>query len=189
MKNHFFDVGANIGQTFSDYLNKTNNFDGWDVWCFEPSPRHLPELMQEVQKWSSRYKIHVCPFGIRGDSGTLTFHQKDDPRGDSFQPYLASDHETLNLTTGYDLRVFAAGIIDSIDALTDPKDRIVLKLDCEGSEFSILLKLLKDPIILPRVVEIFVEFHHIERGGSHVERDAIIKSYAARGIVLHQWMY
>ena len=39
MKHHFFDIGANIGQTFDDFLTKTTAFDGWDVWCFEPSPR------------------------------------------------------------------------------------------------------------------------------------------------------
>lgn len=189
MKHHFFDVGANIGQTFTDFLTKTDRFDGWDVWCFEPSPRHLPELMATAAAQESRFWVHVCPFGIRGESGTLAFHQKDDPQGDSFEPYLASDHETQNLRTGYELRVFSAGIVDAIDALTDPGDSIILKLDCEGSEFSILEKLLKFPSALARLAEIHVEFHHIKEGGSEDESNKLLRAYAARGIELKRWMF
>ena len=189
MRRHFFDVGANTGQTFTDFLSKSAAHDGWDVWCFEPSPRHLSALMVSASHWSQRYKVHVCSFGIRGTSGMLAFHQKDDPRGDSFEPYLASDHETQNISTEYCMCVFAAGIVDAIEALTDPGDEIVLKLDCEGSEFSILGTLLKHAGALSRVREIYVEFHHISSKGSHKDRDALILMYADKGIELKQWMF
>jgi hypothetical protein len=145
--------------------------------------------METAAAQESRYWVHVCPFGIRGESGSLAFHQKDDPRGDSFEPYLASDHLTANMRTSYDLRVFSAGIEDAVYAFTLPADKIVLKLDCEGSEFSILEKLLRAPSALQRMTEIHVEFHHIKEGGSVEEANRLRRIFAARGIELHQWMF
>ena len=47
---HFFDVGANVGQTFDDYLTKQPRFDGCHVWCFEPSPRHFVALCRKSRR-------------------------------------------------------------------------------------------------------------------------------------------
>ena len=118
--NHFFDIGANVGQTFDDYLCKTNKYDGYTVWCFEPSPRHVPALMNKAVENSKRYTINVCPFGLRGRITVSKFYQKDDPRGDSFESYLASDHETKNMEYGYAIYSPAIGIADFIKSSTQP---------------------------------------------------------------------
>lgn len=186
--NHFFDVGANIGQTFDDFLNKTNDFDGWQVWCFEPSFRHLSKLSEKISEQSQRYKISMCPFGLRGSTELSQFYLKDDPRGDSFEHYLESDHVVYNMDSGYGLIVPAIGIGDFILKYTDDGDRIVVKLDCEGSEYDLLTGLLRDKEALSRVSGIFVEWHKINLG-SALPAQTLAEAYEKAGIKFERWMF
>jgi FkbM family methyltransferase len=185
--NHFFDVGANIGQTFTDYLNLHPEFDGWNVWCFEPSPRHLPGLMEAAKHQSSRYKVHVCPFGVRGYSGVLPFYTKDDPRGDSFEKNLASDHQTNNLDEGYSFHVVSYGIASVILSASKEGDSIVLKLDCEGSEYDILAALLHRQESLKRISRILVEWHKIDDPIRSAEE--LADAFNKEGKPLEAWMF
>src|SRR5882757_10487405 len=105
--NHFFDVGANCGQTFDDFLCPTTEFDGWHIWCFEPSPRHLPALMEKCSSVADRFKISICPFGLWDYNGIRKLWEKDDPRGDSFGEHLNS---TANLQRGWEMLVPVASI-------------------------------------------------------------------------------
>jgi FkbM family methyltransferase len=184
---HFFDVGANVGQTFDDYLiPRAADFADHVIWCFEPSPRHLPALMEKAH--SSVFNVRICPFGLGGRTSAPVFFQKDDPRGDSFSPHLASDHVTANLLLGYTLHgaVFAAG--EFILAHTAPDDRITLKLDCEGSEYALLQALLLERDALARIENILVEWHTIE---PRPELDAAELEflYAQIGHPLGRWMF
>jgi FkbM family methyltransferase len=185
--NHFLDVGANIGQTFKDYLNPRAEYDGWNVWCFEPSPRHIHALMDEAKHQSSRYTIHVCPFGVRGYSGILPFYTKDDPRGDSFEENLASDHQTNNLNEGYSLHAVSYGIASVILSASKTGDQVVLKLDCEGSEYDILAALLHRQESLKRVSRILVEWHKIDNPIRSSEE--LIEDFIKAGKPLEAWMF
>jgi FkbM family methyltransferase len=186
---HFFDVGANIGQTFDDYLLKHPAWLGGEIWCFEPSPRHLPALMAKAASMADQFRVHVCPFGLRGDSGVRSFFQKDDPRGDSFESYLASDHLTQNMETGYTLHGVSIGIDVAVCGLTKPGDEVTLKLDCEGSEYSILTALLNQPATLERISAILVEFHTIKTNERPLGRTELEARYLEIGKPLHQWMF
>ena len=74
--NYFFDIGANIGQTFDWFLAKTNEYDGWTVWCFEPSPRYMAGLICTAARFRSRYRI---AFAVSGADGLAGFYEKLDP--------------------------------------------------------------------------------------------------------------
>lgn len=163
MKNHFFDVGANIGQTFDDFLlPRAKEFCRHTIWCFEPSPRHLPALIAKADSLAFEFDIHICPFGLGGRTSAPVFFQKDDPRGDSFCSHLASDHLTQNLTQSYALHGAIFSAAEFILAHTAPDDRITLKLDCEGSEYALLAHLLHEPQALARIESILVEWHTIQ---------------------------
>jgi len=188
--NHFFDIGANVGQTFTDYLNKHPEYDGWTVWCFEPSPRNLPGLFKEVQAQQERYRIRICPFGISGATGLMRFYMKsDDCRGDSFFHHLESDHVATNMETQFDLYCATHGISDFILTQTAPGEQIVLKLDSEGSEYATLLALLANPEALARVTEIHVEWHGIKPGDRREQAGILDYAYRQAGKPLRQWMF
>ena len=192
MKHHFLDVGANVGQTFTDFLNLHTEYDGWTVWCFEPSPRHLPALMEAAYHQSDRYEVHVCPFGMRGAYSILPFFQKDDCRGDSFSDDLASDHKTENLKTKYYLHALSVGPGAFIRQHTLPDDEIILKLDCEGSEYWILKSIVDDCIyqrdsILNRISTIYVEWHTIARIHSKSAKE-LSSFFEQVGKPLQRWL-
>lgn len=187
MKRHFFDVGANVGQTFDDYLlPRAAELTDTVIWCFEPSPRHLPALMAKVATLG--LDVRICPFGLGGKTATPVFFQKDDPRGDSFSSYLASDHLTQNLKPGYTLHGAVFSVADFILANTDPADRITLKVDCEGSEYALLAHLLQSPEALDRIDRIMVEFHTIAPEPV-LGPDALQWLFAKVGRPLGQWAF
>jgi len=184
MSSHFLDVGSNCGQTFTDYLNKDTKYDGWTVWCFEPSPRHIPALMEEARRQSSRYTVKVCPFGVYSFTGSERFFQKDDPMGDSFQPYLASDHVTENLETGYELICPVVKLSDFIPRHIPDGEYIELKIDAEGSEYGILYDLLEREKMVDRIM---VEWHQIDPSGKD-DRLELIERYRKIGKELEPWL-
>lgn len=193
MSLHFLDIGANIGQTFTDYLRQNRQFDGCEVWCFEPSPRHVPALMQTAQMWQHSYKIHICPFGLRGHNEITRFYMKDDPRGDSFAVNLASDHKTENLQTGYILEGYAHGLVEFLVDKTQPGDKVVIKIDAEGSEYSILTELAcqlqGDPEMLARIDRIMVEWHTIDADAECWDQGKLADEFDRLGKPLERWMF
>lgn len=188
--NHFFDVGANIGQTFDQYLCGNKIHDGWKIWCFEPSVRHFPALCAKIDQVKSRYSVVLCPFGIGGENTTAHFYPKADPRGDSFERYLYCNPPTpvVNLEAGYDLVFPMVSLPEFILRHTAPEDNIELKLDCEGGEFTALPALLACPDALKRVSEFFVEFHH--NGDGWADRmNQIRNAYSAAGKLIKPWFF
>lgn len=179
--NHFFDVGAFKGTTLTDFLSKTSDYDGWTVWCFEPSPRHLAELIETAKQFIDRYKIKICPFGIAAWMGPHIFYEKDDPMGDSFEESLASDHPTNNLNPGYQLLAPCLSLGYLCRYHLQEQDRIVVKLDCEGSEYGILESL--SHYTPPQITKIFVEWHTI--GTPHDTPENLIKR---QKVPVEQWL-
>jgi FkbM family methyltransferase len=175
--NYFFDVGANIGQTFYWYLEKTNEFDKWGVFCFEPSPRNLTQLTLEAQKHTAKYNIVICPFGLGGDWEISKFYLKTDPAADSYsEKWLENEYSSLQvLSSKIDISWF-------IKTYTTENDNIVLKLDCEGSEYEILKSLLQNQDLLSRISKIMVEWH-----GQEKKKEELIESFKKINKSLEAW--
>ena len=156
---HFFDIGANVGQTFDQFLSQTTEYDGWTIWCFEPSPRHFAQLLENCARYRDRYIINICPFGIGEYSKLLRFYEKDDPMGDSFEERLWNDHEPKNINNGYTVIAHALSIQEVIDELIPEEDSVIVKLDVEGSEYGILESLALDTP--KQIKKLLVEWHNI----------------------------
>lgn len=153
--NHFFDVGAHNGNTFN---HLGSEYDKWNIWCFEPSPRHLPDLIARGRNLNYRFNIIVCPFGLGGKNELLEFHLKNDPQADSFSNKFSTNMEEVGCK-------FMVGIFDISEFIlnhTASEDTIHLKLDCETSEYEILNSLIKRPQSFDRVKKLMVEFHSKE---------------------------
>ena len=182
--NHFFDVGANIGQTFDQYLCGNKNHDGWK------SVRHLPALVARIEQVKTRYSVVLCPFGIGGENTTAQFYPKADPRGDSFEQYLYCNPPTpvVNLTAGYELVFPMVSLPEFILRHTSPEDNIELKLDCEGGEFTALPALLNYPEALKRISTFFVEFHH-NGVGWDARMKEIKENYSKAGKLIQNWFF
>lgn len=158
---HFFDIGGNAGQTFDYLATLPRDYRDHKFWVFEPSPRHFAKLLEKCRQMAHAYDICVCPFGIGGTTGIKQFREKDDPLGDSFMPWLASDHIVHDVDNGYQVLSAVISLPEFILAQTSKNDRIVLDIDAEGSEYEILAALTTVPSAWSRVSEIMVEWHHI----------------------------
>lgn len=162
--NHFFDIGANIGQTFDWFLLPTKEFDGWTIWCFEPSPRNVCQLLEKAKQLQERYTIIVCPFAITGSSRPVRIFQNENPIGDSlFEKYWVGNEESKNLAVNYQIMSLSVPLGEFISNHTSDGDNVVLKLDCEGSEYDALRNLIQYPKALHRCSRIMVEWHKTGR--------------------------
>jgi FkbM family methyltransferase len=118
--------------------------------------------MEQARTFSKRFNIIVCPFALYGKTGTESFYEKVDPTADSLVPVeLRRPSGELIQNREDSIRIGVATVSASrfIMDNTKPGDEIVLKLDCEGAEYSILDNLLDNPIALARVKKIFIEWH------------------------------
>lgn len=184
--NHFLDIGANVGQTFDDFLLKRPDLDGWTVWCFEPSPRHLPALMAKAAEVAPFYaSVRIVPAGVGGEYSLRRFWTKDDPRGDSFSVRLASDHETKNLAEGFEIHAVTVDIADFIERTPG---RHTVKIDAEGAEYAIMERLIGATHIHDRIDCIMVEWHDTD---THEARSAsgYIERARSAGLRVEPWEY
>lgn len=176
---HFLDVGANSGQTFDWYLLKTDWYDGWHIWCFEPSVRHLQTLrsrcLEIMDNNSHNFTITVCPFALSDFTGYTKLFETHDHLGDSL------------INTGYPNRVETfCGVVDAakfIQSEIPVSDKMVLKVDTEGSEIRILDSILNCASVLSRVEAVYIEFHAITMSKSQ----QIIEKLKAANIRVESW--
>lgn len=151
-----FDIGAHIG-SFSVLWKRKN--PGARIVCVEACPENIPVLMANVAHFATAIVHAACtydkgdiallnsvmPGGVAtGGSGILTEDLRDKP----FPDYYWKDFRPLD-------KVTLESLMDAVGV-----DRIdVLKLDCEGSEFSIL----ENTPSLDRIGIIFGEYHGLTR--------------------------
>jgi FkbM family methyltransferase len=164
--NHYFDIGANNGTALRGYLSKTDAYDGWTVWCFEPSLRHIQPLLEEAKKHQGRYKVIVCACGVTGTASFTPFYPKHDQSADSFY----YEHAPRNGVFGDDLGFtqFSAGVTLShiLETNTTENDQVEISIDSEGSEFDILANLLDNYHLIKRIIRLGVEWH-VYAGTNH----------------------
>ena len=184
MTKHFFDVGGNIGQTFDWLATLPHDYSDHTIWVFEPSPRHYTKLITKCKEMSKKYTIKLCPFGLGGKNDTITFYEKDDDKGDSFETWLKSDHEVTNIHQGYEVVASMISLPEFILKVTEPGDEVVLDIDSEGSEYPMLEALVKNPEPMKRVTEIIAEFHHIKNPERFMSKDELKAEIAKHNIKL-----
>ncbi len=189
MSSHFFDVGANVGQTFDQFLCQTNVYDGWTVWCFEPSPRHHAALLEKSQQMRDRFVVKVCPFGLSDRSAIIRFFEKDDAMGDSFEERLSGLRQTNNLSKGYEIMAPVFSICDFIKNMTKDNDLIHLKIDAEGAEYAILSDLSRSDNLRSRVKKLWVEFHGCDSDTKYGSRQDLENKFKELGLPIEGWMF
>lgn len=190
--NFFFDIGANQGQAFDWHLCKTPVYDGWEVYLFEPSPRSLAKLLEKAEEMAHRYQVTVLPFAIDGSIGTALFNESADSLCDTLQ-HGSLHNELWNYPSesGYRVMVAKVKLSDFILQHTHPGDRIVIKLDAEGSEYGIVQDLLNHPEAMSRVKEMLIEWHYVAQE-CHQERlleESLMAQLKAAGCDAKIWPY
>lgn len=165
MKKVVVDIGANVGQGFNK-LKKKYPLDNYDYILIEPNPYCVQKLKENINSeldkvqilekaiWTENTKIgfygHESNWHIT-DSKTLNSSQ-----GNSIIP----EHNNLFYSSSNNIEVETLDILDLINNLKNDYSSIILKIDAESAEYSILERLIENYDNVGSFIEkIYVEFH------------------------------
>ncbi len=143
------DFGSNIGISALYFLTRN---EGVKVYLFEPVPRNIERLKQNLKGFEERYELRECAVGI--EDGSLDFACDDTGRYGGlikggaihFSQWDSKNIMTVNV-------VLANKVLDEI--LTQQKCADIVKIDVEGYENKILNSITREN--LSRIDRIYAE--------------------------------
>ncbi len=151
------DIGAAIGE-FT--IEAANQLEEGTVYAFEPNPGSINILRQNIRA-NNLSKVETFNLGVWKEAGEIPLHflnneplQAVSGRGDfeGLQKVKETSIEVITLE-----QVVEEKVGKRID---------LMKLDCEGAEYEILLN--QDPKIFKKISRIIMEYHDIDRRCSHL---------------------
>jgi FkbM family methyltransferase len=150
--NFVIDVGGYIGETALFFAQRGAR----RVFCVEPSPDNLRLLEQNISQSSFKDKIVVIRAAILDKDGIVEFYM-DNQSHPSY--HVANSHEFMKTYTRepskYNVQAMS---FQSLLEYTGLEEVDVVKLDCEGSEYDILLG--TPDSVLKRVRKYIIEYHN-----------------------------
>lgn len=184
MRKIFIDCGYNEGQTtkkFKEFLD--NDFE---YFAFEANP-YLFELFKDVNPFSNVQNKAVwientiLPFYI------VTMDRHGNKTTRTGASTLIESKSEWNMSIHKEQEVVTIPSIDFSEFVQntfDKDDYIIVKLDVEGAEYSILQRLIDTGVIL-YVNELYVEFHDDKVKGFSKEK--ILEQLKSTNIKVHKW--
>lgn len=138
------DVGANVGIASLWFASRAPKAR---IVSIEPSKTAWSSLSENIRRNGASTRITAVNGAVGDRSGVGQF--RDDPSGSVFARLESAGEDSVPITT-------LAQLLDDYGI----EDLDVLKLDCEGAEYDILLS--AEPAILRRVQHIVGEYHDVE---------------------------
>jgi FkbM family methyltransferase len=190
MKKVFIDCGGNKGQGLRAFIQKYNIDKDWIIEIYEPNP--LCNLQENIKDLIPNYNIKIFNCAVFDYTGIVKFSQMlENDEGSSvnslMSDYVCSDptHPSYRKHNSI-IEVNCKDISDIINSYSST-DYIVVKMDIEGSEFSVLRKTINDNSI-NKIKELYVEWHtqylvHETDITCTKLKNEIIK----RGVSLYEW--
>lgn len=177
MQKIFIDGGANVGTSIKLFLNKYPNAEDFKIYSFEANSK----LIKSLEKYKD--KATIFNKAIYTEDTTINFYT-----GDSLSSSLRKDKTTGRLNISSPVQVEAIDLASFIKSSFSKKDYIVLKLDVEGAEYSILPHLIQESIFDGWVNELFGEWHYTKlKYVTKEQHDALEKALSAKGFSMKEW--
>ena len=164
----FLDVGGHLGQTLDEVLSDGYAFD--HIHCFEPMSRFADRLDNVYGDHVDAGRLSVHNFGLARRTGELTLFGANEGGGASVFEAKGDRVADSERTT---VRMVRAS--DFFQHQLAEEDRIVMKLNCEGSEGDILLDLAESGLI-HRIADVMIDFDLFKvRGRRHEPYEVLRK--------------
>lgn len=141
------DMGANIGISALFFLTRRPDCR---VHCFEPDPKNVERLTENLSKFSDRVEIH--PVAVMPAAGRVTFVAEPSGR------YGHVDRGPIDVVRDDETRidVEAVAIADALRSVLEAEGRIdVVKIDTEGNEPDLVAAI--PPDLLHRIRHVYYE--------------------------------
>lgn len=161
------DIGANIGY-FSLYIS--NLFPSAKIYSFEPSPMNYQRLQDNLKR-NEISNVETFPYAVIDKEGTVEFHTVE----------WAGCNTIYKSRLGegtYDTQEVKCVGIDTIFDITGVQQFDLAKIDCEGSEFPIILNSSDD--LLKAIKKYIIEVHEVD--GFH--QDQLIERFKDLGFIV-----
>jgi len=159
MKKIFLDCGTHLTQGLTEIGAEINVDHTWEIHSWEANP-YTFEVVDHAQ-FPSNYQFYNQAISDRNGTVTLnveTFLEKDTGQGSSIieqSQWLNPMHKgTFDKTVEVECIDFSAWLLEHCVA----DDFVVVKLDIEGAEYSVLTKMIQDRSI-ELVDRLFIEWH------------------------------
>jgi FkbM family methyltransferase len=174
-----FDVGANVGFA-SVHLASSN--PSLLIEAFEPIQANCARARRNLESnpaLGDRVRLH--PFGLYSEAGTRSMQSAPDRRGmSSLVIDRGASHEQPVEVIDVTLRRASEVVASTIGE--HPGRRMLMKMDCEGSEYAILGELMGAGL-LARFDLLLLEWHRLTPGGEEV--DGLFASLREHGFHIH----
>jgi len=168
------DFGSNIGISALYFLTRNPSVQ---VYLFEPVPRNIERLRENLRGYEKRYKLSECAIGI--DEGECDFAYEDTGRYGGLIKDGLSNFAKMTPDKVLSVKVLAVNqTLDKI--LSNHKSVDVVKIDIEGYE-NIILDRLKAKT-LTRIERIYAETNSNKNlsGFSRERYGGVVRYYRTR---------
>lgn len=157
MKKVFIDGGAHKGEAIEVLLDKRPDLKECEVHFFEPNP-NLIELLENMAK-ESPYNVKVYHAALWDEEGEIDFLESIARWNTLASTVVPEMNEIWGLKLDRDnpQKVKTISLSDFLDEF-DEEDYIVVKLDVEGSEYTIVEDLFETGAI-NKIDELYLEWH------------------------------
>jgi len=161
------DIGAHVG-IFSIFAAR--KFTGTVVYSFEPDPRNFKLLVKNIHLNGLESRIFPFQLAVSSQGGVRNFFRsRYRPTSNSiFEKNLSEkgEYEEVRVESRTLEEIFRNENLDRCD---------ILKMDCEGAEFEILLSA---PFsVLRRVGRITMEYHDGVAGHNHQDLSRFLRAH------------
>lgn len=149
MKKILIDLGANNGMSVSYFKNLLEDFDEYEVHCFECNPKFF-NLLEK----NSKIILHKKAAWVKNEKINFYIDKSDHSLGST----LIKKKKTDKLNKKFPLVVDAIDISEWIKENISEEDYVILKIDIEGAEYEVFKKMDEDKT-LALINELYGEFH------------------------------
>lgn len=150
MRKIFIDAGAYNGDTVKLFLEQYPEADQFEIFYFEPNPN----FKKQLESLQSEKRIFI-PKAVWVDDTTMKFYLDSNNLGSTL---MRSKCSRSNLDKDNPIEVEAIDLSNWIKKNFSIDDFIVLKMDIEGAEYTVLNKMIEDRTI-HYIKEIYIDWH------------------------------
>lgn len=150
------DVGANIGIASIYFANLPNVSN---VESYELVPNTFKLALQNIRASNLNQKITISSYGLAKDKGSFSIPFKEEGSVDA--SVFEVSPSNVKLQSGDNIEVNVLAAVPELQRIISHANgkKVVLKLDCEGSEYEIIPELSVNGI-LQQLSVIMLEWHY-----------------------------
>lgn len=159
MKKIFLDCGTHLGQGLAEIGRQCSVDHTWIVHSWEANPYTFQDLNHTC--YPNNYQFHNQAISDRTGTTTLNIETvKNQPTGQGSsivaqEQWINSMHKgTFTESVNVECIDLSAWVLENCHM----EDHVVVKLDIEGAEYSVLPKMIKDHSI-DLIDQLFIEWH------------------------------